>query len=107
MSDHFPTSRPFPFPRFRPGRLLLALLACVLLAAQPAVAQRVKMATLVPEGSSWHNIVKEMGAQWKQLSAGRVKLVIYPGGVAGDDPDVVRKMRLGTLHAGLLTAACR
>jgi TRAP-type C4-dicarboxylate transport system substrate-binding protein len=104
MSDHFPTSRPFPFPWSRPGRLLLALLACVLLAAQPAVAQRVKMATLVPKGSSWHNIVKEMGARWKQLSAGRVKLVIYPGGVAGDDPDVVRKMRLGTLHAGLLTA---
>jgi TRAP-type C4-dicarboxylate transport system substrate-binding protein len=30
---------------------------------------------------------------------------LYPGGVAGDDPDVVRKMRLGTLNAGLLTPA--
>jgi len=27
-----------------------------------------------------------------------------PGGVAGDDPDVVRKMRLGTLNAGVLTS---
>ena len=29
---------------------------------------------------------------------------LYPGGVAGDDPDVVRKMRLGTLNAALLTS---
>jgi TRAP-type C4-dicarboxylate transport system substrate-binding protein len=29
---------------------------------------------------------------------------LYPGGVAGDDPDVVRKMRLGTLQAGVLTS---
>jgi TRAP-type C4-dicarboxylate transport system substrate-binding protein len=104
MSGHVPSSRPFPFPWLRPGRLLLTLLACVLLAAQPAAAQRVKMATLVPEGSSWHNILKEMAAQWKELSGGRVQVIIYPGGVAGDDPDVVRKMRLGTLHAGVLTA---
>ena len=29
---------------------------------------------------------------------------LYAGGVAGDDPDVVRKMRLGTLNAGVLTS---
>ena len=29
---------------------------------------------------------------------------LFPGGVAGDDPDVVRKMRLGTLNAGVLTS---
>ena len=28
---------------------------------------------------------------------------LYPGGVTGDDLDIVRKMRLGTLDAGLLT----
>jgi TRAP-type C4-dicarboxylate transport system substrate-binding protein len=37
------------------------------------------------------------------LSGGRVVVTIYPGGVAGDDQDVVRKMRLGTLNAGVLT----
>ena len=29
---------------------------------------------------------------------------LFAGGVAGDDPDVVRKMRLGTLNAGVLTS---
>ena len=49
-------------------------------------------------------IIKEAAEKWKKISNGRVTMIIYPGGVAGDDPDVVRKMRLGTLHAGVLTA---
>jgi len=71
----------------------------------PADAQiTVKMATLAPDGSSWQLILKEAADKWKKISNGRVSVVIYPGGVAGDDPDVVRKIRLGTLHAGVLTA---
>ena len=62
------------------------------------------MATLVPDGSTWHLILKEMAEKWKTLSGGRVVVRLYPGGVAGDDPDVVRKMRLGTLNAGVLTS---
>ena len=83
-----------------------ALLVSVLLAAGPVQAQNVvvKMATLVPDGSSWHLILKETADQWSKLSGGRVTVRLFPGGVAGDDPDVVRKMRLGTLQAGLLTS---
>jgi TRAP-type C4-dicarboxylate transport system substrate-binding protein len=72
----------------------------------PASAQTVtvKMATLVPDGSSWHQILKETAEAWKTISGGRVIVKLYAGGVAGDDPDVVRKMRLGTLNAGVLTS---
>ncbi len=69
--------------------------------AQPII---VKMATLVPDGSSWHLVLKETAEKWKTISGGRVVVRLYPGGVAGDDPDVVRKMRLGTLNAGVLTS---
>lgn len=64
----------------------------------------IKMATLAPSGSGWHLILQEAAEKWKKVSGGRVAINIYPGGVAGDDPDVVRKMRLGTLHAGVLTS---
>ena len=64
----------------------------------------IRMATLVPDGSSWHLILKETAEKWKDLSGGRVRVRLFPGGVAGDDPDVVRKMRLGTLSAGVLSA---
>jgi TRAP-type C4-dicarboxylate transport system substrate-binding protein len=87
-------------------RSVLLLASLGWLAAQAAVAQElvVKLATLVPEGSSWQLILKEAGEKWKTLSGGRVTVRLYPGGVAGDDADVVRKMRLGTLNAGVLTA---
>jgi TRAP-type transport system periplasmic protein len=92
----------------QPGRKLRLLLGLlwVLLWATAAGAQTVtvKMATLVPQGSSWHLILQQMAEQWKNASGGKVVVRLYPGGVAGDDPDVVRKMRLGTLNAGVLTA---
>jgi TRAP-type C4-dicarboxylate transport system substrate-binding protein len=87
------------------ARTALPLLAVLGLAgsagAQPVI---VKMATLVPDGSSWHQILKETAEKWKTISGGRVIVKLYAGGVAGDDPDVVRKMRLGTLNAGVLTS---
>jgi TRAP-type C4-dicarboxylate transport system substrate-binding protein len=90
------------------ARTLLALIAALacLSGAGAVHAQTVvvKMATLVPDGSSWHQILKEVAEKWKTLSGGRVVVRLYPGGVAGDDPDVVRKMRLGTLNAGVLTS---
>ncbi len=81
----------------------LALL-CSLGFGASAPAQVVKMATLAPEGSPYQLILKEMGEKWKALSGGKVELRLYPGSVAGDDADVVRKMRLGTLGAGLITS---
>jgi len=63
----------------------------------------IKMATIAPSGSEWHQVLQEMGAAWQKASHGLVQFRLYPGGVAGDDNDVVRKMRLGTLNASLLS----
>ena len=71
--------------------------------AQGAGEIVIKVATLAPQGSEWHKILQEMGAEWQKASNGRIVFRLYPGGVAGDDLDIVRKMRLGTLDAGLLT----
>jgi TRAP-type C4-dicarboxylate transport system substrate-binding protein len=89
--------------------VLVALVAALAAwhALEPARAQApliIRMATLVPDGSSWYLILKETADRWKQASGGRVVVRLFPGGVAGDDPDVVRKMRLGTLNAGVLTS---
>lgn len=88
------------------ARLLLPALALLLCGAAPADGQvLVKMATLAPDGSTYHLILKEMAEKWKTATNGRVTVRLYPGSVAGDDTDVVRKMRLGSLNAGLLTSA--
>ena len=77
----------------------------LLLQQQVASAQTLKLATLAPDGSVWDSALKEMGADWQQISGGEVTLRVYPGGVAGDDADMVRKMRIGQLQAGALTVA--
>lgn len=64
----------------------------------------VKMATLAPEGTPWHEILLEMAQAWQDSTAGQVVLRIYPGGVAGDERDVIRKIHIGQLHAAAVTA---
>jgi TRAP-type C4-dicarboxylate transport system substrate-binding protein len=86
--------------------LILAALAMTLMPSL-ANARRVtvKLATLAPKGTNFHKILSAMGDEWKTLSDGQVRVKIFPGGIAGDDEGVVRKMRLGTVGAAMLTAA--
>ncbi|MEE8499576.1 MAG: TRAP transporter substrate-binding protein DctP [Kiloniellales bacterium] len=86
-------------------RIAAFLLAVSLLAgaAQSTAALTIKLATLAPVGSPWHEIVRDMAEEWREASGGRVVVRIYAGGVAGDEANVVRKMRVGQLHAALLS----
>jgi TRAP-type C4-dicarboxylate transport system substrate-binding protein len=90
--------------RTRLGSQLPVVLLLFALAA-PAAGQKIKMATLSPDGSPWDNILEKMGAAWDQGTAGRVTLTILPGGVAGDEPDIIRKMRIGQYQGGALSVA--
>jgi len=86
---------------------LSATAALVLLAgAGPAPAQVVvKLGTIAPEGSPWHTALLKLQQRWSEISGGKVTLRIYAGGVAGDEPDMLRKMKIGQLNAAALTTA--
>jgi TRAP-type C4-dicarboxylate transport system substrate-binding protein len=88
-------------------RLFVAFAALAILASAsgPGAAQSLKLATLAPEGSPWHDVIVDIGESWKSLSGGRTTLRIYAGGVAGDEPDMIRKMRVGQLQAAALSGA--
>ncbi|OGS15689.1 MAG: ABC transporter substrate-binding protein, partial [Elusimicrobia bacterium RIFOXYA2_FULL_58_8] len=47
--------------------------------------------------------MKQFTGEATEKTAGRVKFKIYPGGVSGDEKDVVRKIRLGQLQAAGFT----
>jgi len=92
------------------------VLMTVILAATPAYVSAtqsggpespvvLKLATLAPSGSAWHEILKEMGADWREASGGLVTLRIYPGGVAGEEEDILRRIEEGQLQAGSLSLA--
>jgi TRAP-type C4-dicarboxylate transport system substrate-binding protein len=59
----------------------------------------IKFATVAPEGSTWMNHMRELDKDLREKSGGRVGFRIYAGGVAGDELDVLRKMRIGQIHS--------
>jgi len=66
---------------------------------------RVKLATLAPKGTSFHLILQEMGQEWQNAPDGGVRLTIFTDGTMGGEGDVVRRIGLGQLQAGLLTTS--
>jgi TRAP-type transport system periplasmic protein len=83
--------------------LLLGAAVFALFVAAGASALSIKLGSLAPVGSPWELGVKRIAAEWERISGGTVTLKIYAGGVAGDEPDMIRKMRIGTLNAALIT----
>jgi TRAP-type C4-dicarboxylate transport system substrate-binding protein len=67
-----------------------------------ASAQNIKLATLAPRDSTWYRILEKMGERWRQASGGRVQLRIFAG-TQGDESDIMRKIRVGQLHAAAVT----
>ncbi|UCH62294.1 MAG: TRAP transporter substrate-binding protein DctP [Fidelibacterota bacterium] len=87
--------------------LVIALSAGLLIQSSLQAGQRpvnIKMASLAPEGSPWHQVLQEIAQDWRDLSNNQVRLQIYAGGVIGDESDMVRKMRLSQVQAAALTA---
>jgi len=75
-------------------------LALLLLTPRPAAAQvTLKLATLAPSGSAWHDLLKELAQRWEEASGGQVKLKIYAGGTQGSEGEMLRKLAIGQLHA--------
>jgi TRAP-type C4-dicarboxylate transport system substrate-binding protein len=64
----------------------------------------IRMASLAPAGSSWDKVFRAWGNSLKQQTGGAVSFQFFPGGVAGDERDVIRKMKLGQMDAAGLTS---
>ncbi|HED36316.1 MAG TPA: hypothetical protein ENJ08_19140 [Gammaproteobacteria bacterium] len=62
-----------------------------------------KFATLIPPDTAWMNSIQAWSDDLKARSNGRLQLKIYPGGVMGDEPDVLRKIRSRQLHGAFFT----
>lgn len=87
---------------------LLLILAATLFHF-PAEALTVKLGSLAPSGSPWDKGLRQIAAEWSSISNGKVVLKIYPGGIVGDEADMLRKMRIGQLNAAGITGVglCR
>ncbi|MBT6244599.1 MAG: TRAP transporter substrate-binding protein DctP [Gammaproteobacteria bacterium] len=84
--------------------MMVVCLALVGLALVPAeaTAKTYKIATGVPDGVGGMKRLRQAITEIARVTEGRVKFKLYPGGVQGDDFTVVRKMRIGQLHGGVM-----
>ena len=85
-------------------RRLLALAAAVSAAgfAASVAAKTLKIATVSPDGSSWMKTLSRAAGDLDAATDGRLTLRFYPGGTMGDDASVLKRMRVGQLHGGLV-----
>lgn len=85
-------------------RKVLLLLFVLCFSATTVTGQStIKFATLAPEGSTWVNIMHEYDQAVQKATGGAVSFKIYAGGVAGDEKDVIRKIRFNQYHSGGFT----
>ena len=82
---------------------LLIVMSGVCLLQGLAQENIIKFATLAPEGTMWMNVMREFDAAVRKESGGKLGFRFYPGGVQGEDKDVIRKIRLGQIHCAGLT----
>ena len=55
----------------------------------------IKFATVAPEGSTWMKHMRRLDQTLKKKSKGEIGFRIYAGQIAGDEVDVLKKIRIG------------
>lgn len=83
--------------------ILAVFVFSIFLFSNALAANEIKIAIVAPEGSTWAKIVDDWNEELKTKTSGQLSLKVYPGGVQGDERDVIRKIRVGQLDAAGLT----
>ena len=62
-----------------------------------------KIGTIAPEGSAWAKAFREINKELEQKTNKQVTLRLFPGGILGDEVDMLRKTKVGEIQGALLT----
>jgi TRAP-type C4-dicarboxylate transport system substrate-binding protein len=85
-------------------RFVLALCFLFASAASAQNVVRIKLGTLAPQGSTWHQLLMQMAADFARESQGKVELKVYAGGTQGSEGEMIRKISIGQLQAASMTS---
>ncbi len=95
--------------RRHPIKILgLCLLAFLLITQTTLGAEKsflIKLGTLAPEGSSWMKTFNTLNTEVIKKTENKVQFKIYPGGVLGDEMDMLRKLKIGQIQGVALTSS--
>ncbi len=85
-------------------RLLLAFLLFLTTSrAVQAADPQLRIGTLAPKNSVYHQQLMELGESWRAAQGGDAKYRIYPDGSQGGEADMARRLRIGQLQGALLS----
>ncbi len=84
------------------SRIILALTLAAPAAMFAADQPRIKLATILPRGTSTHQAILQTAAKWRDAG---VNTTIYTDGVMGGEAESVRRMRIGQLQGAVLSVA--
>jgi TRAP-type C4-dicarboxylate transport system substrate-binding protein len=92
------------FPRRLARFLLGAALALTAARAAESESVTVRLGTILPSGTAQHQLLQELGERWRKDSAGAVKLTVFADGSLGGEAEMVKKVRIKQINAGLFTS---
>jgi TRAP-type C4-dicarboxylate transport system substrate-binding protein len=71
--------------------------------AQAAAGNQIRIATLAPRDTDLTRGFQKIDKGLQAATGGQWGIRLYPSGVAGDEKDVIRKMRIGQMDASVVT----
>ena len=83
--------------------IIAVLFLCSGVTAHAADSYVLKFATLAPQGSTWMKAFDAWGKELADKSQGRLRVKYFPGGISGDEPDMLRKIRFNQLQGAALS----
>ncbi len=91
-------------------RNILLFTACLIIVgictAMPCRAAEnvvLKIGTVAPEGSVWAKAFRDISKELEQKTNKQVSLRLFPGGILGDEQDMLRKIKVGQIQGAMLT----
>lgn len=83
-----------------PGRILAVILLGIL-AGSPlhAGSIRIRIGTVAPKDTLWHDVLKDLKQDWERISENTVDVKIYEGGKLGDENEMVQMVKAGRIQA--------
>lgn len=63
----------------------------------------IKLGSLAPQNSPWDDGLRMIASNWSKVTKGKVKVKIYPGGIVGDELNMLQKMKTNSLDAAAVT----
>jgi TRAP-type C4-dicarboxylate transport system substrate-binding protein len=88
---------------------LAIVLATFTIGTMPALRAQgkpltIRLGTVVPKDSLWDQTLQHVRQEWRRISSQSVEITVYPGGGLGDEIEMVKKVRLGSIQAVALSS---